>query len=235
MTDELENDADDVSLEDALERLLDAREEELHTALPGRIESYDAAAQVADVTPLIRRAVPRADGGTLAEPMPTIRAVPVVWPRAGDWFLHMPLAPGDTVLLVCCERDLARWRQTGELSDPVDRRAHHLAHAVAIPGVYPRTEPLNDTPIDKLVIGKQFSGIGEPAIPVLTVRIGPFDIKLGTESASDFVALASLVAAELAKIQTTLGTGSAPVGGGTVTFGTPYVPASVAATKVKAL
>ena len=32
----------------------------LHTALPGRVESYDPATQRADVQPLIRRRIPRA-------------------------------------------------------------------------------------------------------------------------------------------------------------------------------
>lgn len=147
-------DRDDWTVEGLLDAHREAWAEELHTALPGRVERYVAAEQVADVTPLVRRVLRRNDGTRVTEAMPTIRAVPIVWPRAGDWFVHMPLSAGDTVLLVCCERDLARWRTTGTLSDPVDTRAHHLAHAVAIPGVYPRTRQLSDTPTDALVIGR---------------------------------------------------------------------------------
>lgn len=91
-------------------------------------------AQSASVTPHVRRAIARRSGGTARLQMPTIHAVAVAWPPAGDWFVHMPLSVGDTVLLVVCDRDPARWRVTGELSDPIDSRLHHLSHAVAIPG-----------------------------------------------------------------------------------------------------
>ncbi len=147
-------DGEAVALEDVLERFLDAREDELSVAMPGEVVRYDAEAQTADVRPLIHRALPRADAAPVREPLPIVRAVPVCWPRAGRWYVHMPLAAGDTVLLVCCDRDPSRWRRTGQPSDPIDTRTHHLAHAVAIPGVYPRTGELGDTPADALVIGR---------------------------------------------------------------------------------
>jgi hypothetical protein len=51
--------------------------------------------------------------------------------------------------------------------------------------------------------------------------------------ASQFATMSNLVLTELQKIQTTLNSATAPSGGGPVTYGTPYVPASVAASKVK--
>jgi hypothetical protein len=191
MIDEL--DTDDFSLETTLDLCRDRWAEEMHTALPGKIESYDASKQMADVTPLIRRALPREDGTLASEPMPTIRAVPVIWPRTGDFFVHLPLAAGDTVLLVCCERDFARWMQTGEASDPLDVRHHHLSHAVAIPGFFPRSNPVgsSNTPSDALVIGKDGGA---------TIRVKNAEIKIGT-NASQFAALANLVKARLDTIQ----------------------------------
>lgn len=141
------------SLEELLAATREADLEELSVAMPGRVESYDAEAQVADVTPLVRRVISRDDGRIVTQQLATVRAVPVCWPRAGSWYLHMPLTAGDSVLLVCCDRDPSRWRSSGLVSDPPDRRTHHLAHAVAIPGVYPRTRELADTPTDELVLG----------------------------------------------------------------------------------
>lgn len=66
----------------------------------------------------------------------------------------------------------------------------------------------------------------ELAVPVQTL--------LALAGGAQFVALANLVSNELTKIQTTLGTAVAPAGGGTVTYGTLYVPGNVAASKVKA-
>lgn len=147
-------DDDEITLEDLFEQARTAHAEEFQVATVAVVETYTAGAQVADVTPVINRLLPRADRSVLREPFPTCRQVRLVWPRAGNWFLHMPLSAGDFVLLVACDRDLSRWIVTGELSDPIDRRTHHLAHAVAIPGLYPATLPLGDVPTDALVLGK---------------------------------------------------------------------------------
>lgn len=212
---------DDLSREDLAELERRAFAEELHTALPGRVESYDAATQTADVRPMVRRALPNVAGGTTPEDMPIVRSVPVVWPRVGDWFLHMPLAPGDSVLLVCLERDPARWVRTGDISDPIDHRQHHLAHAVAIPGLFPRSAALSGLPAGKLAIGRT----GGP-----TATIDAVNIDLG---GAIKLALATLVEAELDKIAATLATGTANLGTGAVTFGTPYVPAEVGSSIVR--
>jgi len=217
----LEHDAEDVSLEAHLAGVLDDMQEELHTALPGRVVRYDAEAQTADVEPMIRRALRGTDGTTVRETMPVIRAVPLCWPRAGGFFVHMPLAAGDFVLLVCCERDLARWRQAGEASDPIDRRHHHLAHAVAIPGVYPRTRQLTDTPSDALVIGRE----GGATIQIRTDD----EIHLGS-GASGSVALASLIDAVFAAIRGAANGDAIPAA-----VNAAFPPGStVAATKVRA-
>jgi hypothetical protein len=212
---------DDISLEVMLERFRDAWQDELHTAIPGRVESYDATSQTATVKPLIRRALPKSDGSFAYEPLPAIHAVPITFPGAGGWFLRFPLTAGDTVLLVVCERDLARWRVTGEESVPVDVRAHHLSHAVAIPGLRSRQNQLPTPTGDALELGHT-SGA--------TIRVNnDGTIQLGGTGATDLVALSSLVSTELTKIHTTLGslTGAA--------FGVPYTQGGVAATKVKAL
>lgn len=174
---------DDLRPGDLLDAYREAWAEELHTATPGRVESYTSGAQIADVQPMIRRRLERRDGSPVYETMPIIRAVPIVWPRAGSWFVHMPLAAGDFVLLIMCERDIARWRQTGELSPPLDVRHHHLSHAVAIPGVYPRTGELGggSTPSNALVLGRD----GGSTIHVKQsgeVEIKGSPVKLGTSA-----------------------------------------------------
>jgi hypothetical protein len=178
---------DELQLGDVLERARESWLEMLHTALPGRVESYDADAQTADVTPMVRRRVPTESGRRVSEAMPTVRAVPIVWPRTGDWYVHLPLAAGDTVLLVCLERDPSRWLGNGgELCDPIDVRSHHLAHAVAIPGLYPRAAALTDTPSDALVIGHR-DGATLRVQSDGTVVIDATSILLGSAGASEGV------------------------------------------------
>jgi hypothetical protein len=153
----LDNDSRDLSLEALFEMMLDGRDEDTHKVLIGKVERYVSGDQVADIRPLIRRIVPTTDGGTRTENHPIIRAVPVGWTRAGGYFIHLPLKPGDFCLMLCADRDIARWRQTGEEADPLDRRLHHISHAIALPCVYPRTRNLSagDTPGDEAVFGRE--------------------------------------------------------------------------------
>lgn len=192
---------DDLSREDLAELQFAAWAEELHTALPGRVESYDAAAQTADVRPMVRRALPNVEGGTTPREMPVLRSVPVVWPRTGSWFLHMPIVAGDSVLLVVLERDLARWRQTGAVSDPIDHRHHHLAHAVAVPGLFPRASALaeNETATSnargsELVLGHTSGQI---------LRVSSTGILAGRQAA-DGVAMSTPTDARLSAIEAAL-------------------------------
>src|SRR5690606_15352833 len=126
MTEEVHR--DDWTLGELLDGWREALQDELHTAFPARVESYDASTQTADVTPRVRRTLTAEDGTLEREAMPVLRAVPVVQPRAtsGGWFVHMPIAAGDEVLVICCERDITRWRGSGQISDAPDSRMHHL-------------------------------------------------------------------------------------------------------------
>lgn len=127
--------------------VLDAREEaarlDLDVAIPARVERYDAATQTADVVPLLRRPVPRPDGGHAFEADPVVPSVPVQWPRVGAWALTMKVEPGDTGLLLCCDGDVGTWRAGGgDVVDPVNLQRHHLSHAVFLPGLYTRGRAL---------------------------------------------------------------------------------------------
>ena len=131
--------------------LAEAREEQAalrtHVAYPGRVQSYNASTQTADVVPLIRQQVPQPDGSYALEELPVVPSVPVVWPRVGGWFVAMALVPGDTVQLVVNTSAIGHWRAgDGSVTDPGDLRRQHLSHAVAIPGLYVRQKALQRAP-----------------------------------------------------------------------------------------
>jgi hypothetical protein len=183
---------DELELEDVLEMARDAWLNEVHTVLPARVLRYDAASQTCSARPMVRRALPTVAGALVHETLPDVHGVPVCWPSAGPWFVHMPLAAGHTVLLACAERDYARWRQTGEVGDSTDIRNHALSFAFAIPGARSRRAALGDVPADALVVGKDGGA---------TIRIKDNgDIDIGT-NATEFGALANLVKARLDAIQ----------------------------------
>jgi hypothetical protein len=109
---------------------------------------------------------------------------------------------------------------TGEDGTPADTRRHSLGYPCAIPGMFtPAPKALADVLTDAVVLGKD-GAEGQ-------IQIKGTEIKLG-KTAVSFVALATLVDAELEKVRLTLNSkvdAGAPV---------PYARVSVAATVTKA-
>lgn len=150
---------------DALLAILAADRDEIHTALPGRIRSYDASTQTADVTLGARRVVRAADEDTdedTSEAYPILVAVPVVWPRGGGYRVHAPLAAGDGVLVIFPESSIDRWLDSGDAGDPAIPTRHGIDGAIAIPGLGFRGGRISSAPTDGMVLGKD----GGPEIKI---------------------------------------------------------------------
>lgn len=114
---------------------IDSAQRSVYTALPARVESYDATSQTCSAQPvLLGEYIDEAgDRQTLRDPI--IENVPVVFPSAGDFAITFPLSAGDTVLLVFSSRSLDKWLIAGGEIDPNDGRRQHLSDAIAIPGL----------------------------------------------------------------------------------------------------
>jgi len=179
------------NIRQAIANAIDAAVLELHTSIPGIVISYDSATQLATVQIAIRRK----DADDNVYEIPPIQRVPVLFPRSSAGSVHLPLAKGDSVLLVFSERALDRWRQAGDVVDPGNiARFHHFTDAFAIPGAAPDSSPLVfdsaadregvcvQTPDAKVVIdsaglvriGKRGATPGEPVVlgTVLTNYLG---------------------------------------------------------------
>lgn len=134
--------------------------EDVHVALPGKINNYDPGDQRAEIQPLIQRRIVAEDGEEILESLPAIPDVPVIFPRSGEFFLSFPLKKGDHVMLVFQERSLDNFlsAKKGQEVDPDEFRKHDLTDAVAYPGLYPFGEALNDADADKMMMGKDSDG-----------------------------------------------------------------------------
>ncbi len=122
-------------LAEVIQAAIDARMSRLHTAAPARVVSYNKARNTVDVEPQFHNTYEVLETGELVhEKASTIQDVPIAWPRAGGHSVTFPLAKGDPVLLVYCERDLGQWRAVGEAGPTGDLRPHRLSGAVAYPG-----------------------------------------------------------------------------------------------------
>lgn len=195
--------------------------------LPGKVVTYYPDKQEADVQIAIDD--PRFDPDTdelVTEKWPIYPRMRVVWPRFGGFTICGPVNSGDVVQVFFQDLDDSKFRSTGQSGAPDRTRRFGSDSAFCLPWDMTDAGVATDHTAagSALIIGKD----GSPP----QIRINGTNIQLG-HTGADFVALASLVSAELAKIVTTLATGSTPPGGGVVTFGTPYVPGSVASTLVK--
>jgi hypothetical protein len=221
-------------LEEGLEHILAHCFRDLHTALPGRVESYDASKQTCDVLPMIKRQIPDGSGGYKIEDLPVLPNVPVAFPRGGGgFFMSFPLQKGDFVMLVFCERAIGAWRKKGEATSPGDLRTHSLAGAVAYPGLYPSDGKLEDAHAQNMVLGKDGS---TAQIHLKTDG----SVHLGGENGAEFVALATKVQNQLNALKTAINGAVVVANDGGASLKSTLMtalaswPASVAASKVKA-
>jgi hypothetical protein len=118
-------------------------------ATPGIVQSYNAGTRTCSVKPAVHKLVPSTTDEELdvTEEYPVLQGVPVCWPVGRGFRLNATLALGDPVLILALDRDLSRWRRTGQVGEPDDARLHDYAFAVAIPGLVPDTNPI-PTPTD---------------------------------------------------------------------------------------
>lgn len=125
----------DLELAATPERAIKAQVEgalkDVHTCLPGIIESYDPGTQTASVQPAIKR-VFSAQG---AVNLPLCVDVPVAFPGGGDFYMTFPVERGDECILQFSERCIDYWFVNGGVQLPAEYRTHDLSDAFATVGV----------------------------------------------------------------------------------------------------
>ena len=212
------------SLEDTLLEVMESRLADVHTSMPGTVVAFngDATPPTADVRPMLRRPVLDLNGATQHETLPVIPAVPVDYPCSVGLGVAIvwPLVPGDTVQLHFPERDTTEWNQSGGVESPRDERMHGLSGARCYPAGGNRTQALPG------------------GVPAGQLTVTAPMVALGDSTATDFVALASLVLARLNTIVNAFNThvhsGGTIMGSTGAPAATIPSPASVASTKVQA-
>lgn len=184
----------------ALEHRLDG----VHVATVCQVVSYDPILQTADLRPVVRRAIRNEDDEIVEhEELCVLPNVPVLWPRAGGFFFHMPLAAGDHVLAVFAHESFAMWRETGSVSDPGDLRKHGLSNAIAIAGIEHALAPLSPAPLDLAarIAGMCFGEDGTPRqvqFDALGMKLGALAVSPVALAAPLLVCLAAMGAANTA-------------------------------------
>ena len=154
-----------VSLRDVLNAERDSAFAALNKIQIGTIVSYDATKQKAQVqlvnkrivynTPMTTSVVPP---DPQLVPYPVFVDVPVFVFSGGGSFLSMPIAAGDTCIVLFNDRDLDPWCTNGTTgAAPNSARMHSLADGIALVGIRPFSNPLAGISATDIVI-KHSSG-----------------------------------------------------------------------------
>lgn len=217
----------DVTLPEVIQNAVDDALGDVWTAISARVEAYDGS-DLVDVKPMTKLVRRDADGNRLVYTLPVISSVPVAFPRAGGFYLRMPIAVGDSGLIVVTKTDLGAWRDSGQDSDPGDERQHSLAGAVFFPGLEVASRAL-PAGVNHMVLGKE--GGAEVHFKAATIELGA--------EGGQFVALAPSAQAAFNAIFDALTMSPAGPGYGAavqaaLTVSLPTGVPDVAATKVKA-
>ena len=198
----------EVSLQEALSRILDYSLANTFVSMPALIESYDPDKQTATVKPLFSDNYEFIEGQSEQVKYAVISSVPVIFPRGNDFFISLPLKRGDSVLLLFLDRSIDELVEstTQEVIVPRDLRKHSLSDAVAIPSSIYRRDPISNVDPEKMVIGHE-SGKFEMHIDKEgVVSMKATEVKLGGHNASIPVGHGTNIEARLTALESFMGT-----------------------------
>jgi Phage protein Gp138 N-terminal domain len=132
-------------LDEIIRQAIKAQLLDVNVALPGQVVAV-LGNQKANIQPLLQSRY-AADQSVVN--IPVIQNVPIMMPLGQNYAIKLPVAVGDTGLLVFSDRSLDLWNQSnGGIIDPQDNRAHFLQDAVFIPGLVPFPNQTEDDTTD---------------------------------------------------------------------------------------
>lgn len=168
----------------------------VHTAIPGIVESYDDGTNTVSVRPALKRKYVEESA---AVELPIISRVPVLFPRTANAHLALPVAQGDSVLLVFSERGIAKWLDRGGTVDPEEPAMFSINDAIAIPGIYPLAEPparngaASSVEMANGTSYLEIKDTGEIRMKATKIVLESTDVNLGDEAGNKVVTVADFL------------------------------------------
>jgi hypothetical protein len=105
---------------------------DLHTALPGIVQSFDRTTQTVRVKLTIKRLWIDDEIGW--QPLPDLVDCPVQFPRFGNFIITGPVRANDEGLVHFAERSIDNWWHRGGIQEPSEYRLHDLSDGFFSPG-----------------------------------------------------------------------------------------------------
>lgn len=106
------------------------------TAMPGILQSFNAAAMTCEVQAAIQAQIKTPTGLWLNTTISVCEDVPVIFPGGGDFFLSFPLVAGNEGLIVFAQRCIDAWWQQGGVQNQAELRMHDPSDGFFIPGCF---------------------------------------------------------------------------------------------------
>lgn len=141
----------DPQFEDVFSLAIETALATARTMLPGKVVSYDAASQRASIQPQVKEAYLGEDDVRVVQAMPELQDVPVCHFGGASGRITVPVAKGDTGMIIFASSSIARWKLTGSHDDPGDDRHHDISDAVFVPGLHDFAHVPTLAPIDAIV------------------------------------------------------------------------------------
>lgn len=138
--------------EEALRQMQEGHQSSIWTALPGIVQSYNAAAGTVSVQPALQSTITGPDGTTRQQNMPILADVPVIFPGGGGATLTFPIQPGDECLVVFSSRPIDGWWQGGQIGPQIMPRMHSLSDGFALVGVRSRGRALPGASVEETTL-----------------------------------------------------------------------------------
>lgn len=138
------------SIQELILAALAGWQQEMWTALPCIVQSFDATTQSITAQPTTNVLVKNFPDATIQGQVtpdktgvwvtpPLLLDVPVLFPNGGGYTLTFPIQAGDEALVVFSSRCIDSWWSLGTVSNPTELRAHDLSDGIAIVGL--RSKP----------------------------------------------------------------------------------------------
>lgn len=129
-------------LREFMQRIKREIKSEIFKVAPGTIVAFDKDSQTAsvklDYKAVIIGGIPQSNGTAVDKIVdyPIILKCPVMVLTGGAARLTLPVAAGDTCIVLFCDRDIDDWYQTGDTNrPPATARMHDISDALAIVGI----------------------------------------------------------------------------------------------------
>jgi hypothetical protein len=137
-----------MNLNDITRKLIDDAISDLHTALPAKINKYDAQKMRAEITLLNKKDLE----GELVK-IPPILEVPVGFIKAGNFIIRPPFQKGDAVVVAFSERAIDKLLISGDPENPKYKRKHSIDDAIIVNSLQLESESdLNSSYTNDLLI-----------------------------------------------------------------------------------